>query len=336
MRELLERICGGEHLTQAQSAAVFGSMVSGELQPVEISALLIGLRAKGEHPGEIAGAAQALLASATPFPSPGYPLADTCGTGGDGADTINVSTAAAFVAAELGVPVAKHGNRSVSSRCGSADVLERLGVDIEAAPATARRCLDETGVCFLYAPRYHAGLRHAMPVRRTLAVRTLMNLVGPLVNPAAPAFQVMGTADARLLVPLAFALGFIGRKAALVVHGSGLDEIAVHGPTSAALYRSGAVLEIDIAPEQAGLPRFPLDELRGGDPAENAGALAAVLGGRGAPAHAAAVAMNAGALLWIAGAAADLRGGVEAALAAIRSGRCLDRLRRMAEVSRGA
>jgi len=336
MRELLETICGGGHLTQEQSAAVFGSMLAGGLQPVEISALLIGLRAKGEHPGEIAGAAQALLASAVPFPGPAYPVADTCGTGGDGADTINISTAAAFVAAELGVPVAKHGNRSISSRCGSADVLETLGVDIEAEPATARRCLDEAGVCFLFAPRYHEGLRHAMPVRRALAVRTLMNLVGPLVNPAAPAFQVMGTADPKLLVPLAFALGFIGRKAALVVHGSGLDEIAVHGPTCAALYRSGAVLEIEITPEQAGLPRFPLEALRGGDPWENARALTAILGGCGPAAHEAAVAMNAGALSWIAGAAPDLRGGVEAAVAAIRSGRCLDRLRRMGEVSRGA
>ena len=336
MRELLERICGGEHLTREQSAAVFGSLVAGRLAPVEISALLIGLRTKGEQPGEIAGAAQALLASAAPFPSPTYPLADTCGTGGDGARTINVSTAAAFVAAELGVPVAKHGNRSISSRCGSADVLERLGVDIEAPPETARLCLDAAGVCFLYAPSYHAGLRHAMPVRQALAVRTLMNLVGPLVNPARPAYQVMGVYDPKLTVPMAFALGFVGRRAALVVHGSGLDEIAVHGPTCAALYRNGAVLEIDIAPEQVGLSRFPVEALRGGDPKENANALVALLGGHGPAAHEAVVAMNAGALVWIAGAAADLRGGVEAALAAIRSGRCLDRLRRMAEVSRGA
>lgn len=336
MQAYLERICRGDHLTAAQAAELFGTLVEGALAPVQISALLVALKAKGEQPAEIAGAAAALRASAAPFPRPAYPLADCCGTGGDGAGTINVSTAAALVAAELGVRVAKHGNRSISSRCGSADVLERLGVRIDAPPATARRCLDEVGICFLFAPRYHQGLRHAMPVRQALRVRTIMNLLGPLVNPAAPDYQLLGVYDPALCAPLAATLGLLGCRAALVVHGAGLDEIALHGPTAAALLVDGVVRTLELAPEQAGLPRYPLTALAGGAPERNAELLAAALGGAGAPAHAAAVAINAGALAWISGAADDLAQGTARARAALESGRVADRLARLAEVSHGA
>jgi anthranilate phosphoribosyltransferase len=332
----LESICRGGHLTAPEAERLFGTLVAGELEPVQISALLVALKAKGERPAEIAGAAAALRASAAPFPRPASAIADCCGTGGDGAGTINVSTMVALVAAELGIPIAKHGNRSISSRCGSADVLEQLGVRIDAPPAVARRCLEEVGICFLFAPRYHPGLAHAMPVRRTLAVRTIFNLLGPLVNPAAPDYQLLGVYDPALCAPLAATLGMLGCRAALVVHGGGLDEIALHAPTTAALLRDGRVHELELAPEQVGLARYGLDRLAGGAPEHNAAALRALAGGDGAPAHAAAVALNAGALAWVCGAAPELGAGVERAQAALSSGRVADRLARLAEVSHGS
>jgi len=336
MRELLEKILSGDDLTRDESDAAFASMAAGELEPVEISALLVALRAKGESPDEIAGAAGALRRSAEPFPRPDYPFADSCGTGGDGASTINVSTAVALVAAEMGIPIAKHGNRSVSSKCGSADLLETLGVKIDATPQIARRCLDEVGICFLFAPNYHRGLRHAMPVRQQLKIRTVFNLLGPLVNPSAPTHQVMGVYDPALVVPMAEALGLLGTEGALVVHGSGLDEIAVHGPTTAACYRDGKVVPMTITPEAAGLGSFPVERLRGGNADENAGLIEALLRGEGDEAHEAVVALNAGALSWIAGNAKDLAEGVQDALETIRSGRPWTRVTRFVDASNGA
>ncbi len=336
MREYLETLCDGEHLTREQTSQLFGTLVEGSLEPEQIAALLVALRAKGEQPDEIAGAAGALRSSALYFPRPSYAFADSCGTGGDGARTINVSTAVAVVAAELSIPVAKHGNRSVSSQCGSADVLERFGVKLDPAPQVARRCLDEAGLCFLFAPQYHPGLRHAMPVRRALGIRTMMNLLGPLVNPAAPTVQIVGVYDPALCAPVAETLALLGCKSALVVHGSGLDEIAVHGPTRAARLEEGDVTLAELTPEQAGLEAHPLEALRGGDAAENLAHLERLLGGEGAEAHEAAVALNAGALAWVFGAAGDLADGTAQAREALRSGRCLDRLRRLAELSHGA
>jgi anthranilate phosphoribosyltransferase len=332
----LDAICQGEHLSRAQAGDLFGTLVTGGLDPVQISALLVGLRTKGEQPEEIAGAAQALRDSARPFPRPSYRFADSCGTGGDGAGTINISTGVAFVAAAMGIPVAKHGNRSVSSSCGSADVLEHLGVRIDAPVEVARRCLDEARVCFLFAPAYHSGLRHAMPVRRALRIRTIMNLLGPLVNPARPPVQMVGVYDPRLCRPLAQTLGLLGCEAALVVHGSGLDEIALHGPTAAALYRDGGVIELVLRPEQAGLDTLPLGQLAGGEPGRNADSLAALLKGRGNQAQAAAVALNAGALAWIFGRVDDLRQGTDLALETIASGRAHERLEQLARSSHDA
>lgn len=336
MQTYLDAICQGVHLSRAQAGKLFGSLVAGGLDQVQISALLVALRTKGEQPEEIAGAAQALRDSAEPFPRPDYRFADSCGTGGDGAGTINISTGVALVAAEMGIPIAKHGNRSVSSSCGSADVLERLGVRIDAPIHVARRCLDELGVCFLFAPAYHQGLRHAMPVRRTLAIRTIMNLLGPLVNPARPPVQMVGVYDPALCAPLARTLGLLGCEAALVVHGSGLDEVALHGPTRAALYRDGGVIDLIIRPEHAGLDTLPLGQLEGGDPDCNAAALDAMLRGRGSDPHAAAVAINVGALAWVFGAAATIRDGVDQALEIIASGRAGARLDRLARESHGA
>jgi len=330
---LFEALCASEALSAADSEFAFGEIVAGALSEVEIAAFVTALKVKGETPGEIAGAAQGLRAAAAPFPRPEAPLADTCGTGGDGQHTVNVSTAAAFVAAELGVPVAKHGNRSVSSRCGSADVLEALGVKIDAPAEVSARCLERAGVCFLMAPQYHPGVRHAMPVRRALKTRTVFNLLGPLINPARPEWQVMGVYDPRFCEPLAQTLGLLGCEEALVVHGSGLDELALHGPTHAARLSGGQVSILELNPGDAGLSEAPLSALRGGEPAENAAWLEGLLGGQGVEAHRHAVAFNAGALAWIAGRAPDLRAGVARACEVLASDAALKRLQALAACS---
>ncbi len=336
MREFLEKICDKKNLTQDETRTLFQMLVRGEIEPVAISALLVGFRTKGETPDEIAGAARALRQAATEFPRPDYPCADSCGTGGDGANTINVSTAVALVAAEMGIPMVKHGNRSVSSKCGSADLLEQLGVKIDAEPEVARRCLDQEGFCFLFAPQYHGGLRHAMPVRKALGIRTMFNLLGPLVNPAAPEYQVMGVYRPELCKPVAQVLGLLGCKAALVVHGQGLDEIAIHGPTTAALYENGDVSEMTLSPEQVGRTTFPLEQIRGGEAEENARAITRLLKGEGEEAHKAVVAINAGALAWVCGKSKDLKNGVELARNTIDSGNSFKRLVRFGELSHGA
>ncbi len=334
--ELLERLFAREDLEQAECAALFGALVEGDLCEARVAALLVALRCKGETAAEIAGAAQALRAAAAPFPSPGGLFVDLCGTGGDGHHTVNISTAAALVAAEAGVSVVKHGNRSISSRCGSADVLESVGVAIDAEPGVSRRCLDRAGICFLFAPQYHAGMRHAMPVRKALGTRTVFNILGPLVNPARPPRQLVGVFDPDLCEVLAETLGLLGCERALVVHGDGLDELALHGPTTAALYRDGRVERLTFSPEGVGLRPAPMEALCGGGPQHNGRWLKTLLAGRGARAHREAVAFNAGALLWLADAAPDLEGGVAMSLAALDGGGAARRLERWAEVSHGA
>jgi anthranilate phosphoribosyltransferase len=333
--EVLDALCR-RSLTREEATAVFRALVAGAYGDVETAAILAALKTRGETPEVLAGAVEALLAAALPFPRPDYPFADCCGTGGDGAGTVNLSTAAAFVAAELGLRIAKTGNRSVSSRCGSADVLERLGVKLDPPPHVARRCLDDAGVCFVFAPQYHAGVKRVAAVRQALGVRTVFNLVGPIANAARPPWQMMGVYDAALLEPAARTLQLVGRTAALVVHGSGLDEVALHGPTSGVLLRDGALRPVTLTPEEAGLGRAPLGLLAGGGPDENAEWLARLLEGRGAPAHADAVALNAGTLAWVAGAAPTPAAGTAAAREALAGGRCAARLARLAELSRGA
>ncbi|MBN2340808.1 MAG: anthranilate phosphoribosyltransferase [Deltaproteobacteria bacterium] len=336
MKQYIEPITNRQDLTRAETAEVFKKLVAGEMDPVEIAALLIALRTKGESSVEIAGAAEALRACAAPFERPSYSFVDSCGTGGDGAHTINVSTAAALVTAGMGIPVAKHGNRSISSKCGSADVFEQLGVKIDATAAVSRKCLDEVGICFLFAPLYHSGLRHAGPVRQKLAMRTMMNLLGPLVSPAAPTHQVMGVYDSSLVKTLAEVFQSLGTEGALVVHGSGLDEIAVHGKTTCAMLKNGRVETFDISPEDAGLETYSLEEIRGGTPDENTQIVRNILAGNGHPAHNAAVAINAGALAWVFGKAADLKEGTAMAMEVIRSGACVARAEKFKELSNGA
>jgi anthranilate phosphoribosyltransferase len=317
---LLARLCGGASLSADEAQILFQALVAGQLGEAEIAALLIALKVKGETFAELIGAARALRAAALPFERPDYLFADSCGTGGDSSGTINLSTAVAFVAAAAGLPIAKHGNRSVTSKCGSADVLEQLGVRIDATPAASRRALDEAGICFLFAPQYHPGLRHAGPVRRALKVRTVMNMLGPCVNPARPGVQLLGVADPRLLEPVARTLAGLGVAQALVVHGAGLDELALHGETDAVRISAGALEPLRITPEQAGLTRAPLAALAGGGPEENAERLAALLRGYGTTAENAAVALNAGALLMTAGLAASLAEGADLARQTLASG----------------
>ncbi len=336
MISYLDRVCAKEDLGRDETKTIFESLIKGEMDPVEIAALLIALKAKGESPEEIAAAAEAMRCSATPFDRPDYRFADTCGTGGDMSGTINISTAAALVAAEMGIPIAKHGNRSMSSECGSADVLELMGVKIDASPDIARKCLDEVGICFLFAPAYHPGMKYAMPVRKVLKTRTIFNILGPLANPAAPCCQIMGVFDKSRCLPIAQTLLHLGVESALVVHGSGLDEIALHGSTDIAILMHGCVDKITLTPEVAGLKTRDLKELAGGTPKENVQALEMLFRGKGAIAHAEATAINVGALSYVFGRSASVKDGCEEALDTIASGRCIERLERFKEISNGA
>jgi len=332
---LLARLCGGESLSSDDTQLLFEALVAGQLGEPEIAALLIALKVKGETFDELIGAARALRAAALPFDRPDYLFADSCGTGGDASGTINLSTAVAFVAAAAGLPIAKHGNRSVTSKCGSADVLEQLGVRIDADPGVSRRALDEGGICFLFAPQYHPGLRHAGPVRRALKVRTVMNMLGPCVNPARPGVQLLGVADPRLLEPVARTLAGLGVGQALVVHGAGLDEVALHDETDAIGISDGALEKLRISPEQAGLARAPLAALAGGGPEENAERLQALLRGYGSAAENAAVALNAGALLMTAGLAATIAEGADLARQTLASGEPNRRLEALVAITNG-
>lgn len=316
----LPRLLSGEDLSIEDSLHLFERLVLGRLEPAEIAGMLIALRMKGETAKEMIGAARALSNAAQPFKRPDYLYADCCGTGGDGSGLINVSTATAFVAAACGLPVAKHGNRSVSSQCGSADVLEALGAKIDVDAAKARALLDRTGFCFLFAPSYHPGMRHAALVRRQLSVRTVMNLLGPCVNPARPRVQLLGVADPTKLDHVARVLDAMGVEKALVVHGAGLDEVALHGTTRAVRLDRGCFSEIEITPEAAGVERAPLDVVTGGNPAENAARLRALFDGRGMAAERDIVILNTAALLMIAGIAGDLRIGADRAREAIEAG----------------
>jgi len=301
-----------------------------------MAAVLAALKTRGETPEIMAGAVEALLAAALPFPRPDYDFADCCGTGGDGTGTVNISTAAALVAAELGVPVAKAGNRSVSSRCGSADVLEAVGVRLDPSPEVARRCLDDVGICFVFAPQYHAGVRHVAPVRKALGVRTVFNLVGPIANAARPTWQMMGTYAPGLCEPAARTLQLLGRTVALAIHGGGLDEVALHGPTHGVLIQNGAARSITISPADLGIAEAPISALGGGGPEENAAWLVTVLDGKGLPAHGDAVALNAATLVWATGAYPTLIAAFRAAREAVAGGGAGRRLARLAEVSRSA
>lgn len=325
----IRRLVEGRDLARDEARALMHTIMAGEATPVEMATALTALRMKGETVEEIIGAAEAMRAHATRLPDTPAGTLDTCGTGGDALMTFNISTAAAFVAAGAGVPVAKHGNRSITSRSGSADVLEALGVPLTAPVERLSACLRDARFAFLYAPSFHGAMRHAAPVRREMRIRTIFNVLGPLTNPAEAAYQLVGVFDAALAPMLAEALGALGATRAWVVHGAGgLDEIALDGPTEVAAWEDGGVRRFTIEAGSLGLARAPLEALRGGDPSENAGIVLGVLrGGRG-PARD-IVALNAGAALVVAGAAEDLRDGLARALRAIDEGSAMAALERV-------
>jgi len=322
--QALNRLLERDDLSREEMESLFGRLMDGEVQDPMKAALLVALRMKGESPGEIAGAAAAMRGRVVPIPHHRERVVDTCGTGGDRRGTFNISTAAAFVAAAAGVPVAKHGNRSVSSRSGSADVLAALGVDIEVSPATAGRALDEIGIAFLFAPRLHPAMREVMPVRRSLAVRTVFNVLGPLTNPAGARRQVLGVYAESLVEPIARVLAQLGSEHAVVVHGSdGLDEITITGETLVGEVREGAVSLRTVEPGALGVDRATLSDLAGGSPEDNALDMARVLAG-GRMGRAASLsdvtAVNAGAALWVGGVAESLEEGVARAREVLASG----------------
>ena len=320
IHQTLEQLYRGESLSLAQCKAFFSKIINGDFEPFILSSFLTALKLKGETPDEFAGAALALKEAALDFPSPDYPFLDSCGTGGDGSNTINISTASAFVAAACGVKVAKHGNRSVSSKSGSADLLEALGIKLDMSPAQSRQCLDDYNLCFLFAVQYHQGVRFAVPVRKALKTRTIFNMLGPIINPAAPKTQLMGIYDAALIEPIAQTLKLVGVQHALVVNGSGLDEFSIHGPTDIAELKDGKISIYQLTPQQLGITPYALEELRGGDAIENARLISALLQGKGKIAHKMAVAVNVAATLYLSNKVSTIKDGVDMAIKSIDSG----------------
>ena len=318
-REVLARVADGGVLDRAQAEHAFSLLMEGAATPAQTAAFLMALRVRTERVDEIAGAARAMRAKATPVSAPPGAV-DTCGTGGDGLGTVNVSTATALVVAGCGVPVAKHGNRAVSSKSGSSDVLGALGVDVAAPQAAVEAAMREAGVGFLMAPLYHPAMRHVGPVRADLGLRTIFNLLGPLANPAGVRRQVIGVFAARWLTPLAKVLRELGSEHAWIVHGGdGMDELTLTGASRVAELRDGRVRTFTVAPEDAGLARSAADDLVGGDAAANAAAIRRLLDGAPGP-YRDIVRLNAGAALVVAGRAGDLRAGAALAARSIDTG----------------
>lgn len=332
IKDLLAATASGRTLTEGEAVAAFDLIMSGEATPAQIGAFLMGLRVRGETIDEITGAARTMRAKASTIQAP-IGAVDTCGTGGDGIGTHNISTAAAFVVAGAGVPVAKHGNKALSSRSGSADVLAALGVNLDAPINLVEAALNEANICFLLAPRHHAAMRHVAGPRSEIGTRTIFNLLGPLANPAGARRQVMGVFAAHWVEPLAQVLGKLGADHAWVVHGSdGLDEITTTGPSQVAEIKAGTVRTFTVSPEEVGLPRAELADLKGGDAAYNAKALRATLDGAPGPLRDIVV-LNAAAALVVGGKATDLAAGVAAAQASIDDGRALARLDQLVKIS---
>jgi anthranilate phosphoribosyltransferase len=333
LQAAIRRVAFGESLDASLATEAFGIIMHGEATAAQIAALLIGLRVKGETADEVTGAAQALRGAMLRLPvTTTDDLVDTCGTGGGAVPTFNISTAAALLAAGAGVRIAKHGNRSFTTQCGSADVLEQLGVTLDAPVELAARALDEAGITFMFAPAMHPAMRHVGPVRRELGIPTVMNIVGPLANPAGAARQVVGVAERGRMPLLAGALAALGAVRALVVHGEpGMDEISPIGATHVAEVRDGAVTEWTIRPEDYGFSGFTAAELAGGGPADNARIITDVLGGKGSAAARAAVLLNAAGALYVAPGTRSFRECVQTASTALANGAgaaALERMRR--------
>lgn len=330
---LLQNLVDGQSLSQQNAEQFFTETFNGNVDPSLLASVLTALKIKGETSEEIAGAAIAVRACATSFPKQTVEVADCVGTGGDGANTINISTTAAILAAACGLKMAKHGNRSVSSMSGSADLLEALGVNLSMSPETASECLHQANICFLYAPAYHPGFKYAGPVRKAMGIRTLFNILGPLVNPAFPSTMLLGVYTPELLPIIAQSLLLTGVKRAWVVHGSGLDEIALHGETQLIEIANGTTQEKTVSPEDFGLARYTLEDIKGGTPEENANHIKSILKGKGLPAHNAAVIINCAALLYLHDKADNLKDAAAIAEKVLASGEAFNTLTQLVNVS---
>ena len=328
LKPVLARLAAGGHLTSGESEAAFSIIMQGAATPAQIASLLTALRLRGETCAELTGAVRAMRACMTTIDAPQGAI-DVCGTGGDGAHTLNISTATAFVVAACGVPVAKHGNRAMSSRAGGADVLAALGVALDRTPEEQAHQLRTEKLAFLFAPNYHPALRHAASARAELGFRTIFNLLGPLSNPARVTRQLTGVYSPEWLVPMAETLGVLGTERAWLVHGQGLDELTLGGETQVAEWHRGVLRRFTIAPEQAGLPRAPVSTLLGGDARTNAAALRALLEGHKS-AYRDTVLLNAAAALIVADQADSLADGARHAAAALDSGAALNVLNTLA------
>jgi anthranilate phosphoribosyltransferase len=329
MQPIINKLYEQQSLTQEESRKLFDTIIKGEMDPILLGAVLTALKIKGETPDEIAGAASALLDNANAFPRPDYDFADIVGTGGDGSNTINISTTAAFVAAACGVKVAKHGNRGVSSKSGSSDLLDSFGINLAMSPEDTRKAVDELGVAFLFAPQYHGGVRHAMPVRQAMKTRTIFNILGPLINPARPTIELMGVYDASLVRPIAETMAKMGMKRAAVVFGSGLDEVAIHGETQVAEIIDGEISEYTLTPADFGVNVHPLEAIQGGEPAENREIITNILTGKGTEAQVEAVAVNVALLLRLFG-QEDLKANTQQAIDVINSGKAFELVQQLA------
>jgi len=336
IREAIEKAVRGADLSEAEVRGAFNDIMTGTATPAQIGAFAVALRMKGETVGEITGAAIAMRERSVRISAVGAgreAVVDTCGTGGSGKNTFNISTAAAFVAAGCGLKVAKHGNRAMSGRCGSADVLEALGVKLDVSPDMAQRCLLEVGIGFLYAAIFHQAMKHAVGPRREIGLRTIFNLLGPLSNPAGADSQVVGVYDAALTETIAKVLRNLGSRRAFVVHGmDALDEITITGKTRVSELKNGRVRSYFVSPEKFGIRRASLDDIEGGDPRENAGIMLSVLKGERTPRRD-VVLLNASAALVAGSKAKDFRSGIGMAAQSIDSGAALDKLMKLIEMT---
>ena len=326
--QILSELFDNKALTREQATTLFGAIVKGELSGEQLSGALIALKLRGETVDEISGAVTALQQAAEPFPTPSYPFADIVGTGGDGANTINISTTSAIVGASLGLKIAKHGNRSVSSKTGASDLLTTLGVDISMSTESARKALDEIGLCFIFAQKYHLGFKHAVLVRQALKTRTIFNILGPLINPAKPKHQLLGVYSPELIEVYAKTVAQLGHEHTIIVHGSGLDEVAIHGATEVAEVRNGEIERYTLTPQDFGFQVKPLETLRGGEPTENAQMITALLQGKGKAEHNQAVAMNTALLLKLFG-QEDIKQNAQRVLDVIAQGKPFETLQKL-------
>ncbi len=336
IQHAIAKISKRQDLSQEEAEAAMDEIMSGVATPAQIGGYLMALRLKGETVDEITGSARSMRRAANHPPVKATGLVDTCGTGGDGVGTFNISTTVAFVVAGAGLPVAKHGNRSVSSKSGSADVLGALGVSLNLTPEQAGECIDLIGIGFLFAPAFHPAMKHAIGPRRELAVRTIFNILGPLTNPAGARRQVLGVYDEALTEPLANVLCLLGGEAAFVVHGhGGLDEFSATGPNHVSELRGGTVRSYILSPEDVGLPLGKPDDLLGGDPHENARITRGILEGKVDGGKRNVVLLNAAAAMVAGGLAGDLRRGIELAAHSIDSGAALGKLEALIVFTQG-